>query len=347
MKSLSTRAIVLGLAAILALTALPWGPAASAAEPPMKIRISAPGPRNLSFLPIDLISRIGADRAEGAEVHVRYVDGGSTSLLDLALRNVDFGAAGLPAMLSQRLHGQKVTVLAAIDDLPLYALMVRKDLQGQVKSVADLQGRVVGVTASSLTVKTTSEQLTEILLTAHGVSLDSIRVLPVGQSWTEQSAVLAAGTVDAVMSFEPVASRLRADNLAYVLVSLADPEVSARIPGAGFLLGALATRPEVIERTPERAEKMVAILRRTLQWMASHSPEEIVDALAVKNARERAALVEALGRYKRLYSPDGRLSSRQLRETEVFFQRGHGGNPAARGLRLEALVDDRWAGRRE
>lgn len=317
------------------------------AERLIPIKVSAPGPRNLSYLPVDLAPKIGADRAEGVAMQLQRVGGGSMALKNVLLKNADFAVSGVPAMLSQQAHGEKVILLAAVDDLPVFVLIVRADLKDRVRSIADLKGRTIGVNTSSMTSKTTSQQLMELLLTSSGVSLDTVRIVPVGQSWNEQSAVLISGTVDAIMGDEPFASRLRAENQAYFLLNLADPAVARHIPGSGFLHAALATRPEVLQREPEKAEKMVAILRRTLRWIATHSPEQIIDALEIRDAQEEKALLASLRTYKRLYSPDGRLSTRQLKETELFFHKTADDNPAALDVRLEPMVFDKWAGRKD
>jgi len=338
--------VALALAGILA-SILMWVSSCVAAEPLMQLKVSLPGPRNLSYLPMDLIAKIGADRAEGAEVHLRYVGGGSVALQNVLLKNADFAVAGVPAMLSQQAKGEKVILLAAVNDLPVSVLTVRADLKNQVKSIADLKGRTIGVNTGSMTSKTTSQQLTELLLKSEGVSLDTVRIVPVGQSWNEQSSVLISRTVDALMCNEPFASRLHAENRAFFLANLADPAVAKKIPGAGFLYAALATRPEVLEREPQKAEKMVTILRRTLRWIAAHTPEQIADALEIRNPQEKAALLAALRAYKRLYSPDGSLSTKQLRETELFFHNAAGDNTAEQRVKLEPMVFDKWAGRKD
>jgi len=91
-------------------------------------------------------------------------------LQELMTRNADFAVAGLPAAMSQRVNGNAVVALAAVSDAPLFVLMVRADLAGKVKTVADLKGKVVGVNTSSLSSKTTSQQLAELVLKTNSVS---------------------------------------------------------------------------------------------------------------------------------------------------------------------------------
>lgn len=318
--------------------------APAAAETPMRIVVSVPGPRNISYLPIDLIGKIGADRDEGAEVRLHQVGGGAVALEEMMVRNSDFSVAGLPAAMSLRANGARVVALGAVNDLPLFVLMVRTDLRGAVKRVADLKGYTIGVNTSSLTSKTTSQQLAELVLRNAGVAVDGVRIIAAGQSWEDQSSLLKSRSADAIMGDEPFASRLRDEGAVFFLANLADPRTAAAIPGGGFLHAALEAREDLVAKEPQKVAKMVRILRRTLEWMASHSPEEIVARLEVRDPVERKYLLANLKKYPRLYSPDGRFSRRQLAETDIFFRASS--PEGAKRLSLEGMVVDTWAGRK-
>lgn len=317
------------------------------AQPLEKIVLSAPGPRNLSYLPVDLIPAIGADREEGVTLEIRSTGGGSVALNNLVTRNADFAVAGFPAAMSLRIHGGDVVGIAPVDDAPLFVLMVRSGLKGRVKRIADLRGKVVGVNTSTKNSKTTSQQLAELLLKSDGVELDMVRIVPAGQSWVEQSSLMISGTADAVMGDEPFASRLAADGKVFFLANLADPATTSRIPGARFLHATLETRSDVIREAPQKVEKMVRMLKKSLAWMAAHKPDEVVDKLNIADSEERASLLLALKKYPHAFSGDGKFSSSQLKETELFFHKTSEGDAAAEHLRIETIIDDKWAGRRK
>lgn len=306
--------------------------------------VSVPGPRNLSYLPIELIARIGADREEGLDVRLLHTGGGAVALNHLLSRNADFAVAGMPAAMSLRAHGGDVVVVAAVNDAPLFVLMVRTGLKDRVKRIADLKGLVIGVNTSTRASKTTSQQLAELLLLSGGIASDDVRIVPAGQSWQEQSSLLLTATADAVMGDEPFASRLREAGQVYFLANLADPHTVRGIKGVNFLHAALEVRGETIRHHPERVARMVRALRRTLVWMQQHSPEEIVGKLDVQDAAERNALLGALRRYPRAFSRDGRLSVVQLAETEAFFHAGGPLEPGSPPLTYQSMVNTRWAG---
>ncbi|MEI7606622.1 MAG: ABC transporter substrate-binding protein [Rhodospirillaceae bacterium] len=322
-----------------------FAPAAPAAEVGT-IVISAPGPHNLSYLPVDLIPKIGADRDEGARLTILHTGGGAVALNNLTTRNADFAATGVPAAMSLRAGGGDVVVIAPVDDAPLFVLMVRADLAGSVKRIADLRGKVIGVNTSTRASKTTSQQLVELLLASDGVGPDSVRIVPAGQSWVEQSSLLISGAADAVMGDEPFASRLLAEGRVYFLASLAEPDTIKAIRGSGFLLAALATRAEIIATEPAKVAAMTGMLRRSLIWLTSHTPDQVVEALGVTDPGERDSLLAALRKYPRAFSRDGKFSTAQFGETDLFFHAGNPGDPRAQALTIESMVDDRWAGRR-
>lgn len=322
-------------------------PFAAMADALLPITLSVPGPGAASYLPAGLIPKIGADRAEGAKVRVQYVAGGGIAIQEMLSNNAEFAVLGLPAAMSARLRDPRIVALAAINDLPLYVLLVRAGLQGKVKSVADLKGRVIGVHSNSITTKTNSHQLVDLLLRQAGVPLDSVRFVPVGQRWTSESSMLADGAVDAVMADEPHASRMVAEKLAFQLVHLGDPKVSNAIPGGAFLRGALVGRQDKVDQDPKKAETMVRIVRRTLAWIASHSPEEVIDMAGIDDPQERKYMLATMRKYPRQYSSDGRFSTRQLRDTEIFFRESQAGNSAAQAFKVESMIVDRWVGRKD
>ena len=309
--------------------------------------VSAPGPRNISYLPVDLIPKIGADKEEGVNLHILHTGGGAVAMNNLVTRNADFSIAGVPAAMSLKASGGDVVVIAPVDDAPLFVLMVRSGLKKKVKRIADLKGKVIGVNTSTKASKTTSQQLAELLLKSGGVDLDSVRIVPAGQSWVEQSSLMISGAADAVVGDEPFASRLRADNKVFFLAHLAEPATVKGIKGVNFLHAALETRGDVIAKEPEKVARMVRMLKKSLAWIASHTPEQVVATLGVTDADERSSLLLSLKRYPKAFSKDGRFSTAQLKETDVFFQSGVEKGFPGQNLSVESMLDDRWAGRRQ
>lgn len=317
---------------------------ANAAEP-QRIVVSSPGPRNISYLPVDLIPAIGADKEEGARLRILHTGGGGVALKNMVTKNADFAVAGVPAAMSLRVNGGDVVVVAAVDDAPLFVLMVRSALKDKVKRIADLKGKVIGVNTGTKASKTTSQQLAELLLESDGVPADAVRIVPAGQSWIEESSLMISGQADAVLGDEPFATRLLNDKKVFFLAHLAQPETIKGVKGTQFLHAGLVTRSDVIAKDPAKVEKMVRMLKKSLAWIASHTPEQLVDVLGIKDPDERLSLIQALKKYPKAFSRDGKFSTFQLKETDVFFHAGKEAGPAGPSFSVGSMLDDRWVGR--
>jgi ABC-type nitrate/sulfonate/bicarbonate transport system substrate-binding protein len=126
---------------------------------------------------------------------------------------------------------------------------------------------------------------------------------------------------------------------------LADPATSKKIPGANFLHATLETRSDMIQNSPQKVEKMTRILVKSLQWITSHKPEEVVAQLKVTDPEEISSLLLALRKYPHAYSHNGKFSSNQLKQTELFFRQTNSDNARAQSLNIENIINDKWAGR--
>ncbi|MBF0285148.1 MAG: ABC transporter substrate-binding protein [Magnetococcales bacterium] len=308
-------------------------------DAPMRAVVSVVGPRNLSYLPADLIPRIGADREEGLEVQLRHVEGGGLAIKEMISRNADFTVVGFPALMSLKAKGGELVGLVAVSDAPQFVLVVRQALREQVKRIADLKGRIIGVHTSSVNAKTAAQQLIELLLHSDGLQSEDARIISTGQEWDKRRFMLDSGKVDAIVSEEPFASILEEEGKVFFLVNLARPETTGGIAGAHFLHAALATRPDVLAREPEKVRRMVNALRRSLRWIAEHSPEELAERLEIPDAEEEAQVLLSLKKYPRLFSRDGQFTQELIDETNRFF---HSANPEAATIRAESLFDPQW-----
>jgi NitT/TauT family transport system substrate-binding protein len=336
------RRAFLGQFAGLAGLAAPvgWLGSPAFAQTRQRVAIAVPGPGNLLFLPITLATKIGADRAEGIELDVRYFGGGPQAYRDMLERSTDFAAGGLAALALQRLNGKPVVSIAPTTRVPAYTLLVRSTLKGRVKSIKDLAGKVVGVKGHVPGGRSTSQLFTEFVI---GPGVDLVNYVSIGQNYDNQYAALASGSVDAIMGDEPFATRLIKEKVGFALADYHDLETTRKLLGGLFLNGNIATREDVIASRPEVVEKVVKTMTRTLVWIDKHTAKEMVDALAIEDAQERNALLEVLKVQKRVYSPDGKISTAQVASVTRFL-RATETTPAAQAFDVQTLMNTRWSG---
>jgi NitT/TauT family transport system substrate-binding protein len=316
----------------------------SAAQALAHVTLSVPGPRGAVSYPLELAVRLGFDKAEGIALRLKFVSGGGGAIQDIQTGNAGFAVFGFPAaMLTNTKDATGLVALAAVDDLPLYTLVVRQDLRSRVKRIEDLKGLRIGIFSSTLATKTTSHQLAEVVLKGRGIAPSEVSLIAAGQSWDTQSSAFLSRAIDASMCDEPFATRLTAEKLAFPLFATGNPADAKQIPGAGFLRAALYAPRTRVEADPQLAERMVRIVTKTLAWMASQPSERVADALEMADS-ERSAYLTVAKMYPRQYSTDGKFSTAQLRETEIFFRASNSENPDAQRYPINSMVMTRWSG---
>lgn len=316
-----------------------------AQDTPAEVVLATPGPGSAVSLIPELAAKIGADRAEGLALRLKFVNGGGVAIRELNNGNAQCAVFGLPAAMHENLAGPRLVALAAVENRTPLSVMVRSDLKATVRKVEDLRGRVLGVHSNTLTTRTTGQQFLLLVLRAHGVPEDAVRFVAAGQSWDTQSDALRGRLVDAVVSEEPFGLRLEQAGLAFPLYRAGHAGDTNRLPGLGFLRGTLITTRRLAEQQPDLAQRLVRMVQRTLAWREKRTPEAVVGALGLAGP-EAAAFSALLATHPQLYSADGRFSAAQLAQTEVFFRESAGGSAETQAFQLASMVLDRWAGRK-
>jgi NitT/TauT family transport system substrate-binding protein len=307
--------------------------------------LATPGPASAVSMIPELAVKIGADRAEGVALRLKFVSGGGVAIRELASGNAQFGVFGVPAAMQANLAAPSLLALAALEDRVLLSVMVRADLKGSVRRIDDLRGRVLGVHSNSLDTRTTGQQFLLLVLRQHGVAPDAVRFVAAGQSYPTQSSALRGGLADAIVSEEPFGVRLEQDGLAFPLYRIGHPGDPRTLPGVGFLRGTLIAKRSLVEAQPDLAQRLVRAMQRTLAWKQAHAPAEVVAALGLQGA-EAQAFAAMLQANPQQFSPDGRFSAAQIEQTDAFFRESAGNTPEALRYRLADMIEARWAGRK-
>jgi NitT/TauT family transport system substrate-binding protein len=178
---------------------------------------------------------------------------------------------------------------------------------GTVVRVADLKGRVVGVTSAG----SSSQMLLTYLLQRNGVAADAVSVTSIGTAATAIAA-MEYGKVDAAVMADPSFTMVAKRNPGVrVLADLRTPEGVKQAFGTdSYPASVLYSSSEWVQANRDTAARLARAIVRTLEWMQTRTPEEIA-AKAPKAFRgdDDALYVEALRASMPMFSPDGRMSA--------------------------------------
>src|SRR5262245_56892932 len=175
------------------------------------VRIAVGGQTQFIYLTLTLADRIGYFKDEGLSVTISDLRGGSEALAAMMGGSVDMVTGFYEHTIRARAQGKHLVMVALFDRYPGLVLMVGKSHVDQVRSIRDLVGKPVGVTAPA----SSTDQLLKYILRQNNQDPQAIPVVTAGISTMlaalEQDRVWAGVTVD------PVASKLERDGIARVL----------------------------------------------------------------------------------------------------------------------------------
>jgi NitT/TauT family transport system substrate-binding protein len=308
------------------------------------IRVNIPGPNMLPYLPIELIPRLGIDRALGAQLAIRYLPSGVLALDDVVAGNGHFAGVGFSVLPNFVAKGKSVAAIATLSSgVPPYSILIKSELARTVRNVRDLKGRSIGIPLGSQTSKTYLQTVMEIWLSAHGVRSTEVRWVQTNQNLEGMYGSLASGVVDAVFCEEPLASTLVRKKVGKRLASLADPKAPGRASWASHLRAVLAAPRELLGNHPKRAELMVGMLQRSLKWIRANKPVDIVARLGIEDAELANDLTDPLKNMPNLFSLDGRFKDAELEATRAFLVAS--GTPLPGGMDIRGLITEQWVKR--
>jgi NitT/TauT family transport system substrate-binding protein len=220
--------------------------------------------------------RQGFFEREGVPVK-QYVatKGGADTFQALAGGDVDFAISGLDAIIRGQSKGLKVRSVAAVYP-EFYALTVRKDLAGKIRSIDDLKGRKVAISK----IGSASWAFLQFVTRGAGLKEGDVKMLQLGGIDTIVAG-LKAGKVDAAVTWQPGTAQVQDTGIGSVLVDVLRPADHQRLLRSPSSLGmTLAVRDELIEKNPEVVQRAVRALNKANAWIRRHSAQEVADAIA-------------------------------------------------------------------
>src|SRR5262249_51379704 len=139
------------------------------------------------------------------------------------------------------------------------------------KSIADLKGKKIGVTAPG----SSTNILANYVLGKAGIKPSEVSIIGVGAS---QGAVAAlrSGQIDAISNLDPVITILQRGGDIKVISDTRDVAEADRVFGGPMPAGCLYSSVAFLERNPNTAQALVNAMVRACKWIQQAGPSEII-----------------------------------------------------------------------
>ncbi|ASU38083.1 nitrate ABC transporter substrate-binding protein [Herbaspirillum sp. meg3] len=300
-------------------------PTAQAAD---KITIMVGGINKLIYLPPKLAENLGYFKAEGLDVELQSQQAGVDAENELLAGAVQAVVGYYDHSIDLQSKGKEVQSITQLLVVPGGMEMVRSDLASQIRSMADLKGRTLGVTGLG----SSSSFLAQYLASRNGLKTSDYSMLPVGAGNT-LIAALKQKRVDVVWTTEPTTSMLLASGEAKVLVDMNSAEGTRAALGGLYPASAVYVQRAWLQTHKAEATKLARAFVNTLKYIQTHSAEEIADKMpADYYGGNKKLYVQALKASLPMYSPDGKMPPEGA---EVVLKVMAGFNPNIKGKKID------------
>jgi NitT/TauT family transport system substrate-binding protein len=294
MKPIATRTLL----ALLTTAALStWTPMASAAE---KVSIMVGGYEKIIYLPAKLAESLGYFKAEGLDVELLNEGAGVDAENEMLAGAVQGVVGFYDHCVDLQTKGKYVESVVQFSHAPGEVELVSSKLP-QVKGMADLRGKSLGVTGLG----SSTNFLSQFLMVKAGVPLGEFTSVPVGAG-TTFIAAMQQDKIQAGMTTEPTISRLLKTGEARVLVDMRTLESTRQALGGTYPAASLYMSTDWVEKHRDATQKLANAFVKTLHFIATHSAAEIADKMPKDfYVGDRDGYVKALADGKGMFTPDG------------------------------------------
>ena len=328
------RRRVLALTILLLLVAgMATPPAARAAE---KVTVGIGGVALMVYLPTALAKSKGFFEAEGLDVEILDIKGGGSQAASALIGgSVDFSANAIDHAIKAKVQKKDLVAVHSHVRLAMMALVVADKHKGEIKSIADLKGRPVGVTSPG----SQTHMILGYLLAKHGVKPEDVKII--GAGGNTMPLALEKDSVHAGMMLDPFFTAFVKQGKGHTLVDMFTIKGTQAAMGGDVQGTTLLTRPDVIAKRPAVVQKMVNALVKANKLIASSSGEAMAALVPKELAGDPKLYAESFEHAKEGFPPDSLVSkdgvARVIETMRVF-----GAVPADMKLEPESVYDNRY-----
>ncbi|HEU4367029.1 MAG TPA: ABC transporter substrate-binding protein [Methylomirabilota bacterium] len=323
------------VAVVVALAVLVAGgaPAARAAE---KVTIGVGGVALMVYLPTALAKSKGYFAEEGLDVEILDIKGGGSQAASALIGgSVDFSANAIDHAIKAKVQKKDLVAIHSHVRLPVMGLVVANKYKGEIKSIADLKGRPLGVTSPG----SQTHMILGYLLAKGGVKADEVKI--VGAGGSTMPLAIEKDSVHAGMMLDPFFTVFMKQGKGYVLVDMFTTRGTVDAMGGEVQGTTLLTRPDVIARKPATVQKMVNALVKANKFIAGSSGEELAKSLPKELAGDLKLYAESFEHAREAFPPDS-LVSREGVARVIETMRVFEAVPAGLKIEPESMFDNRY-----
>ena len=273
-----------------------------------RVTIAVGGGACLCYLPTVLAAQLGAYKKAGLDVDLVDLKGGSDALKAVLGGSADVVSGYFDHCVNLAARKQAMQAFVVYDRYPGLVLVVSPKHTAAIRSIKDLAGKKVGVSAPG----SSTDFFLKYLLKKNGVDPSGVAVIGVGLGPTAVAA-MEQGQIEAAVMLDPSVTVLQGEHKDLrILSDTRTQKDTLAVFGGDYPGGSLYSTAAWVKAHPKEAQALTDAILNTLKWIHAHSPEEIMAKMPP----------HAVGRNKELYLAALRNTIPMYSETGAMDPKG-------------------------
>ncbi|KRB89152.1 ABC transporter substrate-binding protein [Noviherbaspirillum sp. Root189] len=266
-----------------------------------KVSIAVGGKNLFYYLPLTIAEQLGYFKDEGLQVEISDFAGGAKALQALVGGSADVVSGAYEHTINMQAKGQPITAFVLQGRAPQIVLAVSNKTMPNYKSIADLKGKKIGVTAPG----SSTNMMANFVLAKGGLKPSDVSFIGVGTSAGALSA-LRSGQIDAIANLDPVVTMLQQKNDVKVVADTRTLKDTNEIFGGPMPAATLYTTDAFLKKNPNTAQALTNAMVRALKWLQKAGPSDIIKVVPESYLLgDRALYIDAFMKVREALSPDG------------------------------------------
>lgn len=288
----------------LTLLALLCAIGCSSSKPTGEVRIAVGGQAQLVYLPTTLAQQLGEYEKQRLHVTLSDFPGGAKALEALIGGSADVVSGFFDHVIQMHAEGRKLRAFVTMQRFPGLALVVSPATQKQIRTIADLKGAMVGVSAPG----SSTDLMLKYLLAQNGVAAADVSVSGIGMSATAVAA-MERGKVDAAVMADPAITILaqRARMIRILADTRTEEGVKQVFGTSQYPAAVLYSTDEWLAGHAAEAAALAKAMQNTLRYLQSNPKEAAAKMPAAFQGGDGALYAETIRAALPMYSPTGEM----------------------------------------
>jgi NitT/TauT family transport system substrate-binding protein len=269
-----------------------------------KVAIAVGGKASFYYLPLTISEQLGYFKAEGVDVEISDFAGGARALQALVGGSADVVNGAYEHTINMQSKNQSIQAFVLMGRAPQIALGVSTKTMPGYRSLADLRGKKIGVSAPG----SSTNMMANLLLARAGLKPADVSFIGVGTGPGALSA-LRAGQIDAMSNIDPVMTMLEQKGDIKIVSDTRTLKGTQDVFGGPMPAACLYTHTEFIQKNPNTCQALANAVVRGLKWLQTAGPSDIIKTVPDSYLLgDRALYLASFNKVREAIALDGVLS---------------------------------------